>query len=102
LTNDYFSITWHKWIHVQQTDLEEEKARELSKLQSSLEELQAKLDETSKMLAKEREAANTIEEACARETQSYRPKHWFLQVGFLFSLAAYTFEWTDIMQRKCL
>jgi hypothetical protein len=54
------------------------------------------------MLAKEREAANTIEEACARETQSYRPKHWFLQVGFLFSLAAYTFEWTDIMQRKCL
>jgi myosin V len=60
---------------VQQTDLEEEKARELSKLQSSLEELQAKLDETSKMLAKEREAANTIEEACARETQSYRPKH---------------------------
>jgi myosin V len=55
--------------------LEEDKARELSKLQSSMEALQAKLDETSKMLSKEREAAKTIEEVCVRETQSYRPKH---------------------------
>jgi uncharacterized coiled-coil DUF342 family protein len=46
-----------------QTDLEEAKAQELSKMQSSMEALQAKLDEASTKLAKEREAAKTIEEA---------------------------------------
>lgn len=47
-----------------QTDLEEAKAQELSKLQSSMEALQAKLDDTNAMLVKEREAAKkAIEEA---------------------------------------
>lgn len=40
-----------------QTDLEEAKAQELSKLQSSMDALQAKLDETNAVLLKEREAA---------------------------------------------
>lgn len=54
-----------------QTDLEEAKAQELSKLQSSMEALQAKLDEASTRLAKEREVAKTIEEAppVVKETQ---------------------------------
>jgi len=54
-----------------QTDLEEAKAQELSKLQSSMETLQAKLEEANTMLVKEREAAKTIVEAppVVQETQ---------------------------------
>lgn len=47
-----------------QVDLEEEKNQEIKKLQSSLEEMRKKVDETNVLLVKEREAAKkAIEEA---------------------------------------
>lgn len=47
-----------------QTDLEEAKAQEITKLQSSLQAVQSKVEETTAMLVKEREAARkAIEEA---------------------------------------
>ncbi|GJN41199.1 hypothetical protein PR202_gn00544 [Eleusine coracana subsp. coracana] len=65
-------LTWRVQLEKRlRTDLEESKAQELSKLHSSMEALQAKLDETNAMLAKEREAVKTIEEAppVVKETQ---------------------------------
>uniref|UniRef100_A0A0E0HR60 Myosin motor domain-containing protein n=2 Tax=Oryza nivara TaxID=4536 RepID=A0A0E0HR60_ORYNI len=57
-------LTWRVQLEKRmRTDLEEAKAQELSKLQSSMEALQAKLDETSAKLVKEREVARAIEEA---------------------------------------
>jgi len=63
-------LTWRVQLE-KQTDLEEAKAQELSKLQSSMETLQAKLEEANTMLVKEREAAKTIVEAppVVQETQ---------------------------------
>lgn len=55
-----------------QTDSEEAKGHEISKLQNSLQEMQAKIDEKDALLVKEREAAQkAIEEAAAavKETQ---------------------------------
>lgn len=55
-----------------QTDLEEAKAQEIAKLQHSLQELQAKADETNSLLVKEREAVKkAVEEepAVIQETQ---------------------------------
>lgn len=47
-----------------QTDLEEAKTQEITKLQNSLQSMQIKIDETSALLVKEREAARkAIEEA---------------------------------------
>ncbi|CAD6337132.1 unnamed protein product [Miscanthus lutarioriparius] len=66
-------LTWRVQLEKRlRTDLEEAKAQELSKMQSSMEALQAKLDEASTKLAKEREAAKTIEEAppIVKETQT--------------------------------
>lgn len=49
---------------IMQTDLEEAKAQEITKLQNSLQSMQIKIDETSELLVKEREAARkAIEEA---------------------------------------
>ncbi|GJN00232.1 hypothetical protein PR202_ga17648 [Eleusine coracana subsp. coracana] len=65
-------LTWRVQLEKRlRTDLEESKAQELSKLHSSMEALQAKLDETNAMLVKEREAVKTIEEAppVMKETQ---------------------------------
>ncbi|KAF0901741.1 hypothetical protein E2562_006207 [Oryza meyeriana var. granulata] len=57
-------LTWRVQLEKRmRTDLEEAKAQELSKLQSSMEALQAKLDDTTAMLVKEREVARAIEEA---------------------------------------
>lgn len=55
-----------------QTDLEEAKAQEISKLQNSLQEMQNKVDDTNVLLVKEREAAKkAIEDAppVIKETQ---------------------------------
>lgn len=47
-----------------QTDLEEAKTQEITKLQNSLQSMQIKIDETSALLVKEREVARkAIEEA---------------------------------------
>lgn len=47
-----------------QTDLEEAKGQEITKLQNSLQDMQSKVDETKEMVVKEREAAQkAIEEA---------------------------------------
>lgn len=47
-----------------QTDLEEAKGHEITKLQNSLQAMQRKVDETNELLVKEREAARkAIEEA---------------------------------------
>lgn len=47
-----------------QTDLEEAKAQEISKLQNSLQSMQSKVDETNALIIKEREdAKKAIEEA---------------------------------------
>lgn len=47
-----------------QTDLEEAKTQEITKLQNSLHSMQIKIDETSALLVKEREVARkAIEEA---------------------------------------
>lgn len=47
-----------------QTDLEEEKAKEVTKLKNSLQEMQIRIDETNALLVKEREAVSkAIEEA---------------------------------------
>jgi len=65
-------LTWRVQLEKRlRTDLEEAKAQELSKLQSSMETLQAKLEEANTMLVKEREAAKTIVEAppVVQETQ---------------------------------
>ncbi|CAL5046962.1 unnamed protein product [Urochloa decumbens] len=65
-------LTWRVQLEKRlRTDLEEAKAQELSKLQSSMEALQAKLEEANTMLVKEREAAKTIVEAppVVQETQ---------------------------------
>ncbi|WVZ81858.1 hypothetical protein U9M48_029189 [Paspalum notatum var. saurae] len=65
-------LTWRVQLEKRlRTDLEEAKTQEVSKLQSSMEVLQAKLDEANTMLVKEREAAKTIEEAppVVQETQ---------------------------------
>lgn len=45
-----------------QGDLEEAKAQEITKLQSSLEEMKKKVDETNALLVKEREAAKKAAE----------------------------------------
>ncbi|KAF7107723.1 hypothetical protein CFC21_108313 [Triticum aestivum] len=51
-------LTWRVQLEKRmRTDLEEAKAQELSKFQSSMDALQAKLDETNAVLLKEREAA---------------------------------------------
>ncbi|PUZ50892.1 hypothetical protein GQ55_6G109100 [Panicum hallii var. hallii] len=65
-------LTWRVQLEKRlRTDLEEAKAQEVSKLQSSMEALQAKLEEANTMLVKEREAAKTIVEAppVVQETQ---------------------------------
>ncbi|TKW20588.2 hypothetical protein SEVIR_4G099300v4 [Setaria viridis] len=65
-------LTWRVQLEKRlRTDLEEAKAQELSKMQGSMEALQAKLEEANTMLAKEREAAKTIVEAppVVQETQ---------------------------------
>ncbi|CAL5052037.1 unnamed protein product [Urochloa decumbens] len=65
-------LTWRVQLEKRlRTDLEEAKGQELSKLQSSMEALQAKLEEANTMLVKEREAAKTIVEASpvVQETQ---------------------------------
>ncbi|TVU11936.1 hypothetical protein EJB05_45547 [Eragrostis curvula] len=65
-------LTWRVQLEKRlRTDLEESKTQELSKLHSSMEALQAKLDEANAMLVKEREAVKTIEEAppVVKETQ---------------------------------
>ncbi|XP_042385114.1 myosin-11-like isoform X1 [Zingiber officinale] len=58
-------LTWRLQLEKRlRTDLEEAKGQEIAKLQNSLQELQSKVDETTAMLVKEREAARkTIEEA---------------------------------------
>ncbi|KAG9452106.1 hypothetical protein H6P81_005010 [Aristolochia fimbriata] len=57
-------LTWRLQLEKRlRTDLEEAKAQEITKLQSSLQVLQAKVDETNALLIKEREAAKAIEEA---------------------------------------
>nr|CAB3467583.1 unnamed protein product [Digitaria exilis] len=65
-------LTWRVQLEKRlRTDLEEAKAQELSKAQSSMEALQAKLEEANTMLVKEREAAKTMVEAppVVQETQ---------------------------------
>nr|CAB3470105.1 unnamed protein product [Digitaria exilis] len=65
-------LTWRIQLEKRlRTDLEEAKAQELSKAQSSMEALQAKLEEANTMLVKEREAAKTMVEAppVVQETQ---------------------------------
>ncbi|KAL6606931.1 hypothetical protein ACP70R_042584 [Stipagrostis hirtigluma subsp. patula] len=65
-------LTWRVQLEKRlRTDLEEAKAQELSKLQSSMEVLQSKLDETNAKLLKERETVKAIEEAppVVQETQ---------------------------------
>ena len=57
-----------------QTDLEEAKAQEIAKMQSSLEAMQVKVDEANAIAAREKEAAKkAIEEAppVVKETPVY-------------------------------
>ncbi|KAL9682422.1 hypothetical protein QQ045_014220 [Rhodiola kirilowii] len=58
-------LTWRLSLEKRlRTDLEEAKAQETAKLQNSLQEMQAKLDEANALVVKEREAAKkAIEEA---------------------------------------
>ncbi|XP_074572388.1 myosin-11-like isoform X2 [Curcuma longa] len=58
-------LTWRLQLEKRlRTDLEEAKGQEIAKLQNSLQDLQSKVDETTAMLIKEREAARkAIEEA---------------------------------------
>ncbi|KAG6515202.1 hypothetical protein ZIOFF_025590 [Zingiber officinale] len=54
-------LTWRLQLEKRlRTDLEEAKGQEIAKLQNSLQELQSKVDETTAMLVKEREAARKI------------------------------------------
>ncbi|KAF3452326.1 hypothetical protein FNV43_RR02759 [Rhamnella rubrinervis] len=66
-------LTWRLQLEKRlRTDLEEAKAQEISKLQSSLQEMQNKVNETNALLIKEREAAKkAIEDAppVIKETQ---------------------------------
>ncbi|KAG7030324.1 Myosin-11 [Cucurbita argyrosperma subsp. argyrosperma] len=66
-------LTWRIQLEKRlRTDLEEAKAQEIAKLQNSLQELQAKADETNSLLVKEREAVKkAVEEepAVIQETQ---------------------------------
>ncbi|PSS05003.1 Myosin-9 like, partial [Actinidia chinensis var. chinensis] len=58
-------LTWRLQLEKRlRTDLEEAKAQEIAKLQTSLQAMQSKIDETNALLIKEREAAKkAIEEA---------------------------------------
>ncbi|XP_047336322.1 myosin-11-like [Impatiens glandulifera] len=58
-------LTWRLQLEKRmRTDLEETKAQEIAKLQNSLQDMQARNDETTALLVKEREASRkTIEEA---------------------------------------
>lgn len=62
-----------KYISILQTDLEEAKAQEITKLQNSLQEMHNKVEETNALIVKEREEAakKAIEEATPviKETQ---------------------------------
>lgn len=74
LRNENFCplLTRQKMKSCLQTDLEEAKALEVTKLQNSLQEMQNKVEETNALLVKEREAAKkAIEEAppVIKETQ---------------------------------
>ncbi|KAJ7978140.1 Myosin [Quillaja saponaria] len=66
-------LTWRLQLEKRlRTDLEEAKAQEIAKLQNSLQEMQGKVDETTALLAKEREASKkAVEEAppVIKETQ---------------------------------
>uniref|UniRef100_A0A7N0U053 Uncharacterized protein n=1 Tax=Kalanchoe fedtschenkoi TaxID=63787 RepID=A0A7N0U053_KALFE len=66
-------LTWRLSLEKRlRTDLEEAKSQETAKLQNSLQEMQAKLDEANALIVKEREAAKRlIEEAppVVKETQ---------------------------------
>ncbi|KAL9273072.1 Myosin-11-like protein, partial [Drosera capensis] len=68
-------LTWRLQLEKRsRTDLEEAKAQEISKLQSSLQSMQTKIDEANALVVKEREAAKkAIEEAppVIKETQVF-------------------------------
>ncbi|GAB2218803.1 hypothetical protein Drorol1_Dr00002035 [Drosera rotundifolia] len=68
-------LTWRLQLEkLLRTDLEEAKAQEISKLQSSLQSMQTKIDEANALVVKEREAAKkAIEEAppVIKETQVF-------------------------------
>lgn len=54
-------LTWRLQLEKSlRTNLEESKAQEIAKLQNSLQDMQSKVDETTSMLAKERENAKKI------------------------------------------
>ncbi|ONK68595.1 uncharacterized protein A4U43_C05F13770 [Asparagus officinalis] len=67
-------LTWRLQLEKRlRTDLEDAKGQEITKLQNSLQAMQAKVDELNTLLAKEREAAKAVEEAppVVQETQVF-------------------------------
>lgn len=58
-----------------QTDLEEAKGQEIQKLQNSLQTMQAKVDETTELLTKERESAQKAIEEASNIVKETAPIH---------------------------